>query len=360
MAATIESLFGVENLKTLVRLFEGESEKGKKFTNLFRNAGIDSQRGEVVDLDNLTFGRGLAPFGLVSSPAIERPRIAIGLKKATWLEINIEKKVPLQKVIDQRYPGESVLMPSASKWLADEIKDALGQIDRSVEYVSSQVLMNESGATINSSTVPGTEIVDTLDWGLTEVNATTAWSTVSTKIDSVEIPIIRDAALAASGEDLGMAIYASGSAGAEQYLKQNSEIGDLYTGTPAGLALLNRGDFSALGPVGGIPMWERYDRGYKNSGGSFTKWIANDRILFLPPESEHSRILSMAEGYIAIPDLPQVVRMGNISGSADEATGVVAYAELTTNPFAITVRFLYRFLPVVRDPAAPVLFDPTP
>jgi hypothetical protein len=191
------------------------------------------------------------------------------------------------------------------------------------------------------------------------VSATTTWATITTDILSVEIPIIRDAMIAAAGMEPGMAIYAGGSAGAESYLLRNSEVFDYFKMTPTSLLTMQQGQLSALGGIGGIPSWARYDGGYKDTGGSFTKYITNDTIVFLPPQSEMSQVLGFAEGYVALPNSADVVGIGQVQGVKQE-TGISAYAVMLNDPWAVKLVLAYRFLPVIRDGNAVINFDPTP
>lgn len=360
MATPLEILYGPRNIRSVVRIFSQEKKPGPLMELFMKKGKRDKQYGELVNLDKLTFGRGLAPFGDLASPSIRRSRLERGNLVADWCPINVSKTIPMQKVIDERYPGAD--MPDARKVLQDELDDLIGQVYRSVELICAGILWGDAngagGAEINPTTVPGSEFTDEVDFGVQTLQSLAAWSNPSTAILSTEFKPIHRKGLSAGGVRYGLALHR---ADATDALLGNTEVGKWFLNVNIAPEVAQHGSLMARGGLSNIPKWIELEHGYDLDGpGTFTKFVPNKQIVFMPREEELEDVLGFAEGYIAVPrsggDVA-VIGAEQAPDMGDDETGIVAYAVRSTDPYGIKLIVQYRFLPVVRNKLQILRYD---
>lgn len=361
MPLPLNILFGPRTLISLVRPFWRQAASRRHITKLFMEQGMmDRQLGELVRLDKLVSSRALAPFGKLSANSIDRARMSRGHILADWLEITVSKTIPMQEVEDQRYPGTA--MPNAPAVLKDELEDLVGQVIRSVEYVCTGVLWGDAngsgGATINSTNVPGSEIVDSLDFNLPTLTSLNAWSSPATRILADEMPPIINAGESNGGIRYGMAL--SRKEVTSSILKNNDVTDWLVNQVGLTAGIMSQANFNAAGGIGQVPNWQEFIHGYQNDGGSFTRYVPNNQIVFLPAAEELPDYLGFVEGRIAVPrsggDVVGAEQVASLHSHKD--MGMVAFAIREAEPYSLKVIVKYRFLPVVRNRLGLLRYNP--
>ena len=92
--------------------------------------------------------------------------------------------------------------------------------------------------------------------------------------------------------------------------------------------------------------FRQYDFGYVDSSGTFHKFIADNKAIFLPATSE----------YFEIHEAPAMIPDGK-GGLKRVRSGKYAYAQVQYDPPGVTLFVGYNFLPVCRFPDAFVYAD---
>lgn len=360
--ANIEEIFAPRTLMGMVSLFGMEGNT--PVTDWFRNGRRKDVVGNAVDWDREDFSRSLGPFGSQKAPAIrlfpqDRDNIHIPLA-----HIRMERTLLAQEImIERRGLGE--LVPNAEQEVARAVRDLVQRGQRSIEFVCSELLFNQTGATINSTTVPGSQVTWTLDFGTGDFDAAAAWSTIGTNIlSSTELFAAMDQLTQNSGLEAGRAVH---NRTVQDYLVLNTQVQSWFQTVPTAPQIVS-GDqlaaqvagatpFNMAGGLGGIPSWIRLDHGYVPDGGSFTKFLSTDFTILLPTSDD---ILGFAEGHQVIPtEIIGGENLGSVATLSD-AAGPVVYAVLQPDPVAVKLVYAHSFIPTIFVPEAVVIIDTTP
>lgn len=142
---------------------------------------------------------------------------------------------------------------------------------RADALVTGEVVINENG------------MVATVDFGRTsahEVTAGTAWSNTGSATPLTDLLAWRDTYVDTNGEDPGVILTSRKVVG---YLLRNAEIRVLAGSLAGSPAIVSEAQLEAVLSVHGLPPISVYDAKYK-SGGVATRFIPEDKLLFLPSD----------------------------------------------------------------------------
>ena len=361
---TITELFGIRTmLSPAVSLHEDLDPW--PFVEMFQSSpNRKTVMGDIVSWDREDFTRELAPFGDQEAAAIRLHKNDRQLLTLPMAQIRIERFIPAHRV----WVSERGLGDEAAPGAANEIRRAGRHLEnavrRSAEFISSQVMVNPAGVTVNPTVVPGSQVTFTLDFAIPDSNAAAPWSTVTTEIVSnTELLAFKDTTINVSGMNPSLAIFNNTVA---DYLFRNDQIEAWLLRTEPGIRFLNQigpgGDrgaqqtsgVMAFGGIAGIKDWWQFDHGFQNVGGAFTKYIATDHMLIGPGGGP---TLGWAEGFQAIPN---VAIGAEAMPMISTRPGAVTYSVLEPDPVGIKIIRAYSFIPTVFIPEAWRLIDTTP
>lgn len=143
---------------------------------------------------------------------------------------------------------------------------------RADALVTGEVTINENG------------VQATVDFGRTsshEVTAGTAWSTTATADPLADMLTWRDTYVDTNGEDPGVILTSRKVLG---YLLRNDKIRTLAATVAGSPQIVTESALGQVLQVHGLPPITTYDAKYK-SGGVATRFIADDKFLFLPSDA---------------------------------------------------------------------------
>lgn len=358
---TLEEVFGVENLMSPAVSLFGEPEP-TPIAGWFKNGVRREVMGDVVRWDREDFSRAIAPFGSQMAPAIrlfpqDRDHLIVPLA-----QVRIERFLDAKKIfVTHRGLGE--LQPNAPSEISRALGDLQNRGRRAEEYLCAELLFNQGGATVNSTNVPGSTVTFSLDFAITDVDATASWATETTAIlSTTELLGAIDTHIQNSGTVPGRAVH---NIDVFNHLITNDQVEAWFQTTPQGVALVSRPDvaapvgvspFNIAGGLAGIPNWLNLNHGYLNDGGSFTKYIANDYLLLLP---DTDMIFGWAQGMEVVPS----VAIGAADAAAagfDVRPGPIMYAIHEFDPPGVRLVYASSFAPTILLPEACTLIDTTP
>lgn len=142
---------------------------------------------------------------------------------------------------------------------------------RADALVTGQVTINENG------------VVATVDFGRTgahSVSAATPWSNTASATPVTDLISWRDTYVDTNGEDPGVILTSRKVLG---YLLRNAEIRALAATLNGAPDIVSEANMQATLAVHGLPEIRTYDAKYK-SGGVATRFIPDDKVLFLPSD----------------------------------------------------------------------------
>lgn len=328
------------------RMFQDLFAKGKK---------LMVSEGNKVAWEKRTFSRGLSPAAQEMSRAPTRSRVGEMLEVADSILTKQSRTIPWTRLMksDGSMRGDSELRDI----IRTELKDMTAEVGRTVEYYLSGLCTGS--VAVNSTTVPGSDVNRTFAFPVRTLTASASWATAGTKILSSELKLIQDD----FETDVGLSpgIFISNNA-VHANLIANTEV-QAFAGGNADLArYFVEAKNGAPKPVqglklGGIEWWSN-PHGYKlTSGGSLTKWIADERAIILPEEEAFEDVFGFADLPIPVPQGP---RYGSAGDGFKAKTGLVAWAEFHGNPQSIELHVQRRFAGVLTFAEAVLYFDTTP
>jgi hypothetical protein len=358
MATDYERLFGVRSLNGKVEAFAKDVIRTNVFSSKFMAGRPLMAEDGTCEWDEIQFSRALAPVTGHAAQFPEGTELSKINRRSAVAHIKRSKRINPYKIHYERAPGS--LRPDAAVYVENELRDAMGEIAATLEYMAAKSLLGT--LTVNSTNIPDSTQAFTLSYSPNTFTAGTTWATNTTKILSVEIPALKQDFEQTSG--LSPAQVITGGT-VEGYIVQNTEITNFATSQMGERFLVNAG--AQRGPMlGGLRIgnldWTVTEAGYVPSGGSFTRFLSTtDEGIVLPADSELRDVLGWAEGRGMIP----AQQYGPASSAAQliapaPQTGWYAYAMLEGNGPFIKLCVGYVGLPVVMRPDAVCVLNAVP
>lgn len=311
------------------RMFQDLYAKGKK---------LEISKDKIV-WEKRTFSRGLSPAAQAMSVAPTRSGVGEKLEEADSIITKQSRKIPWTRLMMS--DGETPLPSEAQRDIVrTELRDMSGEIGRTVEYVLSGLFTGS--LSINSTTVPGSDVKRTFAFPVRTLSAAAAWSTAGTKILSNELKLIQDDCEADVGLSPGLIITNNkehanliANTEAQVFAGGNADLARYFleakNGAPRPLQTLR---------MGGVEWWSN-PHGYKlTPGGSLTKWVADDYAIILPEEENLEDILGFADFSIPVPQGP---KYGSAGDGFKAVKGLAVWAEFHANPQCVELHMQRRF-----------------
>lgn len=337
----LDLLMQVQDYTDAVRVFEVEPSQ-TLFQDLF-NVNKKVCVGPTVQWDETDFPRRLAP---VVGDESAFPAVNPNDKKpqaAPLIHLKVSKKLDAYKLLEWRYAG--LRDADVRRSIEDELGGMIKIIKSSVEYICANALLG----TIDTSQIEGSEYSVQFSYGVT-TQTIGQWSNTGTDILGVEIPKISSKFVQTLGRQPGVTIFNDN---LEKELLQNTSLKgwlQYQYAASAIFASMTTDQVMQNTKLGGLD-WRKSFGGYVPTGGSFTRFMSDNKIITLPMQGELGSLLTMAEGYGAIPT--------NVYGGGDGAAaatafrragapGLYAYSVGTHNPAGVELYVGYRFFPVVK------------
>jgi hypothetical protein len=135
---TLESTFGIKTLSGLVKTFADEPGQ-KLFTDLFEKSGKRIEPdGRIVEWDEVTMARALAPVVGESSPFPDATSTQIIARQAPMFDIKLKVDIPASRLFSDRAAGE--LKDNASSVIANEVQSLTKRVMLTREYAACKAL----------------------------------------------------------------------------------------------------------------------------------------------------------------------------------------------------------------------------
>lgn len=360
MALTLDQLFGLESLASMITLFADQSPR-TRLQSLFPEDPSFACDGDTVKWDELTFGRGLAPFVARDGKAATMEGQDVTVRHAGLATIKMKEFIPASEIVYQRGLGNgSNVRETAPARVTRAMRGLMNKLILTKEKLCADALAGS--ITIDAATYPGSEVTyPAVTYAVQTFTAGASWATAGTKIlsSATEILAIKRAMRENAGDDVSRLLFNAKTA---TYLLGNTEIQGWLQTTMPGISVFQSGQLGAQGGAGGIPGWEEYDEGYKPDGGSYTRFLADDKFVALPRDPETAGLV-MATGYGIIP-----ARSGLLTGRSAEqlmperasTPGFFSYAYVDVDPVGVWLVVGWRGFPIVRRPDGIIFGDVTP
>lgn len=338
----LDHLFGVQEFTTRTRIFDDEPSQ-RLFQDLF-NASRKTCGARVAVWDEVALPRRLASVVSDESPSPAVAPNAKAQRSSPLIHLKASKVLSGYTLEDNRASGQ--LDASAVREIEDELAGLWKTLQASMEYVSINALLGS----INTANIEGSDVSVTLTYGVGTRNGG-AWTNNTTKILSTEFPNLVDAFVAQAGRAPGMQIIGTG---VEGNLILNDEVRAWGQQQYGSLAIFNSPASPEVlngAPLGGF-QWRKSLGGYVPTGGSFTKFMPNLKIITLPMKDQLSDVFQMHYGFGLIP----VKAYGEGTPEAAKtyrrasAPGPYAYTVGTSDPAGLKLHVGCRFFPVIKDP----------
>lgn len=351
MPGTLEQLFGVRHLTGLVRTFFDDS-RDKFFTDLFKKGKQMMPESEFAEWDEVQAHRHLAPFTGHDNPFPRTRELDRINRYSSMAHIKLYKEIPGRRLFMDRMPGE--LKPNARAWVMEELKDLQMQVQKSIEYLCVNALLGS--IVVNSTTVPGSEIDFTLTFPVNTQNREANWNAPGTAIVSRELELMTAEYTHDSGRLPAQLILNDVT---QQYVRANDEVKtyvkDLYQADFLSQGHVDMKLFDSMN-LSGLKWWKSVG-GYVPEGGSFTRYMPDDRIIVLPANGELNDVLGFAEGTGIVPRKLWGGE-GEVGIAQAPSRGMYAYSEAISNPASIRLYVGWIGLPVIRSPLGVTVFTP--
>lgn len=353
MAITIyDRVAGVRALNgNVIRSFASLAFDGM-FQNLF-NMGRDlfvPEGGDWTEWDEVIYPKTAAPFTGPSSPATMQQLQDTRNRSSKLAVIKQKKFIPAKRL---RRRGAGSLLPNASQVIEDEQLGLLKKINTSRELMCAKILQ-EGG--FDASTIPGNQLDFTLDFSVQTLNASSKWSTPTTKLISEEIPRAYDQFFENARMEPGKVILDKKT---KRSIRGNTEV-QTWLAPVRGENVRRLQADAIVGPAqdafeldGLTYMVNR--AGYDNASGNLTRYLPDGKTIWLPGDAMLGDVLGHAEGWGDIP----VEAIGNADGVIDTAPqpGAFSYATSSEDPVGINLYVGAVFLFVVCFPQGVMVLD---
>lgn len=356
MATLLGVNFDPAVLTASIRKLDSEAND-RMFTELFR-AGrkLDVGPGNKFVWQAATHSRGLSPARQALSKAATRQGMSRSVQSADLLISKQKRTIPWTSI----FPGGTRVSPEREQDLVRaELKDMVLEIGKFREYVLSQMLTGS--CLINDTTVPGSDVNLSYPFPVSTLSSGASWATAGTKILSTELRAMQDKL-----ED-------TAAVSVERILINNKTHSYLISNTEAAAFAANSGfaeyflsaknsDREVLKGLrlGGVE-WAANPHGYKlTSGGSLTKWIADDYAICLPNVP--------LEDVLGFVDAPFPMPTGTTYGSAEapplelanQGDGIVVWSKVEDDPEGVVLHARYMFGAAVLWPESVLYYHTAP
>jgi hypothetical protein len=234
-----------------------------------------------------------------------------------------------EALIGVRNPGSNELQRIGEDEVGRRVAKIAKKIDRIKEFLISQAIQGAGTVKLDGKTV---NLPDRLD-GSHKVSGSD-WSDPSTKIlEDI------DSDLQLIEEDSGYTPeFALTSRECITAIMQNETVGGFFNSTPAGVDYMVTGKLSRFKGL----TWIAHNQVYKPKGGSPTRFIGEDKIIYFP--SADREIAEMQVGSVAVPAAD--------GRRAEEQIGRWSYSDLKKDPVETVVYGEERFFPTIYQPDA--------
>lgn len=234
-----------------------------------------------------------------------------------------------EALIGLRNPGSTELQKIGEDEVGRRSAKLAKKIDRIKEFLISQALQSTGTIKLDGKTV---NLPDRIAAG--HKASGSDWSDPSTKIledIDADLQVIEED----SGETPQVALCSRECITA---IMQNETTGGFFNHTPAGVDYLVTGKLSRFKGL----TWIAHNLTYKPKGGSPTRFIAENKIIYLPgPDRE---IAEMQVGSVAVPSAD--------GKRAEEKIGRHSWSALKVDPVETVIYGIERFFPVIYQPDA--------
>ena len=337
----LDLLMQVQDYTDAVRVFEVEPSQ-TLFQDLF-NVNKKVCVGPTVQWDETDFPRRLAPVVGDDSPFPAVNPNSKNPQAAPLIHLKVSKKLSAYQLLEWRYAG--LRDADVRRAVEDELAGMIKIVKSSVEYICANALLGS----INTANIQGSEYVVTFTYNVT-AQTIGAWSVTTTDLVGVEIPKISQKYVQVVGRQPGVTIINDAQ---QQLILQNTTVKawmqyqhsmEAVTSSMTDEQVINARQFGGLD-------WRKSFGGYVPDGGNFTRFMPSNTIITLPLRSSLGELLTMAEGYGAIPT--NMYGAGDAAGASTAfrragSPGLYAYSVGTHNPAGVELYVGYRFFPVVK------------
>jgi hypothetical protein len=297
--------------------------------------------GPVAEWDVLGWARKKAGFVSYDSPAQQVEVMPVDHQSARVAKVFLKKELDGNTLAWLREPGTEHGQAAEAK-IARELEDLNRQVDYLVEYACWQALTGALTISQSAADSPMQQVQFTVDYGLAASHAF-AITTADNDWDETEAPILTDgtdglpAIQRLTREDAGLELARCFTNETVQSdLLNNTQVKGFF-GERLKNELLERGYIRQMRGI----AFRQYDFGYVDAAGTFHKFIADQRAIFLPAANE----------YFEMHEAPAMVPDGQ-GGLKRVPGGKYAYAQVQYDPPGVTLFVGYNFLPVCRFPDA--------
>mgnify|MGYP001594869477 CR=1 FL=1 len=335
----IDLLLKVQDWSDAVKQFAmepGQTVASRIFQRARRPVAGDTARWDVVK-----FPRRLGPIvGDDAAPPLVNPNDREPMS-APLIHVKISKRLSAYKLSDWRAAGQSV--PD----VAAEIRDEFAGLKKVGMATVEKACMGALLGSINTADFEGSQVTFNLTQAVETRNGG-QWTAAATAILSTELQALTDAYVQKCGLVPGLTIINDVT---ETYLLKNTEIqtwGRYTLGARFFDLAGNAGTEAVFGGEQFAGMrWVKTIGGYVPTGGAFTKFLADKKVLTLP--ADVTETLMLAEGYGIVPT-------AFVGGEGEipfrRVQGEYAYTRWCDAPQGVELVWGYRFLPVVKNTTA--------
>jgi hypothetical protein len=354
--SSLGAIFGPRTLTNYVRTFDS-SQTDRMFTTLFQQNGRKlAPDGRKVTWNQQKSSRGLAPIVGLNSPAPKTKNVNFKEQIADLILVKEQRFIPWDKLFLDPSPG-SALKPNAQDTLNTTLDDMTLEVGKTREYACSRAV-HSGGIVVDATKVPGSDIVDTYDYGVGTLTATASWATAGTAILSSELPLVQADRVAACGMPMGQALINDK---VYKNILANTEIQSFGKNERWAENFL-RANVTDPAVLKGIAiadiMFRANAYGYKPTPTTaYTRWIDDDTVIFLPDSAMLPQVLGYSEQVYPVP-----MNTWGPAGDVgfDLKPGIVAWCKYSDDPAGVEVFVCLYFLPVVMFGEAVLAFDTTP
>lgn len=364
----LDELFMAETMTAQVVEFADQSEENS-FISVYEAGERILPTSNKFTYDETSYSRGMAPIGGTQSPSKARTPIGVKTRAAQIYAIKAHVDLPLELLMMARGAGQT--MPDPEGWLAMNLKNLMGEVQRTRNYWAALSLHQASvdlGAFPNADVPAGTVI----PYPVATLSAVNSWALAATKIRSAEINVLQRTYKQNVGFKAARAIASDT---VEGYLTGNTEIGNAVAGVPTLAARKVESSYldgGSLIRVGGLDFDFKRDDYVTDAnqasadaadGAATVSNVITDADLFpvLPPPQRSQECFAMAEGRVFVPTgLITSAAVGNPLSLFSEQRGWAAYLKLLTDPFGLRLEVAWHGTLIQKRRRAVLVFNATP
>lgn len=317
-------ILSVKYLTTLIRKYKNEVFPITTM-GLFPEKPM---RGHQAVWDVIEADRALAELSGGTSGSKPIDGDAVSQASAEMYKAFFNTVIDETALIGIRNPGSMELQTIGKDEVGRRSAKLAKKIDRMKEFLISQALQSTGSVKIDGKTV---SLPD-------RIAADHKFSGSDWTDESVKIVEDIDADLQKIEEDSGETpMFALTSRECITAIMQNETVGGFFNSTPAGVDYMVTGKLSRFKGL----TWIAHNQTYKPTGGSPTRFIGEDKVIYLPgPDRE---IAELQVGSEAVPSAD--------GRSAEEKIGRHSWSDLRKDPVETVLYAVERFFPTIYQPA---------